>query len=127
MKHGWTGPLTFRKAGLMLALAVLLSGLVWGSMKWYTHRVEAEYAAAIAPFSSDLVQSEGMEHLEKEDFDRFHEATEKYWSLQGGGRWSFSWIFFRAEAALVLSGIGLFLWFLTLLGRGILRLLGEKQ
>lgn len=117
MEHGWIGRLTFKKVGLLLLLATLLLGILWGVMEVYARRAEAEYEAVSAAYFQGQVE-----------FERFRETRKNYERVQyGGGKYSFSWYQHRVETAFVASGIGLFLWLLTLTGKGILWLLGERN
>lgn len=86
MKSGRPGALTFSKVGLLLVLAVLLAGLVWGSMKWYVHQVEAEYEAARAPFSPNLVLSEGQSTWRKRISTAFMRPVNDIGPSREGGR-----------------------------------------
>lgn len=74
MEHGWIGRLTFKKVGLLLLLATLLLGILWGVMEVYARRAEAEYEAVSAAYFQGQVE-----------FERFRETRKNYERVQYGG------------------------------------------
>ena len=125
--HGPAGPLTFRKIGALLLIAFLISGSVWLAMRSYQMRIDAEYRELISLLSS--------EELGPEDIERFQEVRRQYMDIHSANQTGFSgWlrnqgvtVTLVSGIALLISGIGLFLWTMTLLGRGIVWLVSRTK
>ena len=109
------GPLTFRKVGMLLLVVFLIFGGIWLAMRSYQVQVEKEYQNL-----STLMISQ---KANKEDMERFEEIYKRYWDVCNMTYHGFAWKQQRVGAIAVASGVGLFLWLLTLLQKGIMSLI----
>ena len=103
---------SFWMTGILLLFVFLVSVGIWLAMRTYERQVEREY---------DEAALTSTQQPNRENTERFLEIERKYWSLHHG----FSRRRISAGTTAAVSGIGLFLWFLTLLGKGI-RWLAER-
>lgn len=111
---GQKGPVNFWLLGILLLTVFLISGGIWLTMGSYEDQIEREHQEASALIVSG--------QLSMEDMERIQEIEEKYWSFYSSGRYSFARLQTSAGGMAAVSGIGLFLWLLTLMGKGIRRL-----
>ena len=109
------GPLTFRKVGMLLLVVFLIFGGIWLAMRSYQVQVEKEYQNL-----STLMISQ---KANKEDMERFEEIYKRYWDVCNMTYHGFALKQQRVGAIAVASGVGLFLWLLTLLQQGIMSLI----
>ena len=100
-------PLTFRKVGMLLLVVFLIFGGIWLAMRSYQNL-------------STLMISQ---KANKEDMERFEEIYKRYWDVCNMTYHGFAWKQQRVGAIVVASGVGLFLWLLTLLQKGIMSLI----
>lgn len=113
--NGLTGPLTFKKVGMLLLIAFLIFGGIWLAMRSYQVQVEKEYQNLGALMISQKAS--------KGDMERFEEIYKRYWDVCDITYHGFAWIQQRVGVMAVASGVGLFLWLLTLLQKGIISLI----
>lgn len=105
---GLAAPLTFWKVGALLFAAFVIFGGIWLAMEHYRVQVEEEYY--------ELLFSQTSSQEEKK---RFQNLQEQYRNIYVRNRYGFSRSHRRIGSTAVIAGIGLFLWLLTLLRRGI--------
>lgn len=125
--HRPAGPLTFRKIGALLLIAFLISGGIWLAMRSYQMRIDTEYQEL-----NGLLFSQ---EADQEDIERFQEVKKQYMDIHSANYSGFSgWLRNQVETValvsgigLLIAGIGLFLWVMTLLGRGIVWLVSRTK
>lgn len=117
--YGLAGPLTFWKVGALLLIAFLVSGGIWLTMRSYQARVETEYREISALMINQKATQEDMEH--------FEEIWRRYEDVHDISHRGFAWEQDRIGIMAVGFGVGLFLWSLTLLQRGIIWLAKQQS